>query len=102
MLNDPTVERIEVRAYEIPTDCPESDGTLEWNKTTIVVVEAFAGDKSGIGYTFADSATAELIRHKLAELVSGASALDVQACWHKMIHSIRNLGRAGIASMAIS
>jgi hypothetical protein len=34
------VERLEVHAYTIPTDEPESDGTLEWDSTTIVVVEA--------------------------------------------------------------
>ncbi|WP_437738366.1 hypothetical protein [Sorangium sp. So ce1335] len=30
------VERIEVGAYVIPTDRPESDGTLEWRETTLV------------------------------------------------------------------
>jgi hypothetical protein len=39
MDGDPKIERIEVSAYTIPTDLPESDGTLEWNDTTLVVVE---------------------------------------------------------------
>jgi hypothetical protein len=25
-------------AYKVPTDAPESDGTLEWNSTTLVLV----------------------------------------------------------------
>ena len=37
------VERLDVSAYEVPTDEPESDGTLEWDSTTLVVVEAHAG-----------------------------------------------------------
>ena len=34
------VERLDVAAYEIPTERTESDGTLEWDSTTVVVVEA--------------------------------------------------------------
>ena len=34
------VESLAVSAYTIPTDEPESDGTFEWDSTTIVVVEA--------------------------------------------------------------
>jgi hypothetical protein len=39
----PSIERIQVSAYTIPTRTPESDGTFEWDKTTLVLVEAFAG-----------------------------------------------------------
>jgi L-alanine-DL-glutamate epimerase-like enolase superfamily enzyme len=102
MDRDPKIERIEVSAYTIPTDLPESDGTLEWNHTTMVVVEAIADGKQGLGYTFADTATARLIRDKLGPLLIGADALAIQASWISMVRSIRNLGRAGIASMAIS
>ena len=38
------VERLDVSAYRIPTDAPESDGTAQWDATTIVLVEAHAGD----------------------------------------------------------
>jgi hypothetical protein len=34
------VERLQATAHIIPTDRPESDGTLEWDSTTTVVVEA--------------------------------------------------------------
>jgi hypothetical protein len=60
------VERLDVSAYEIPTDEPESDGTLEWNSTTIVVVEARAGDETGLGYTYAPAAAGKLVEEKLA------------------------------------
>jgi hypothetical protein len=36
-------ERVEISTYTIPTDEPESDGTLEWDETTIVVVELAGG-----------------------------------------------------------
>ena len=42
-----------VRAYTIPTDAPEADGTIAWDSTTMIVVEVQAGDESGLGYTYA-------------------------------------------------
>jgi L-alanine-DL-glutamate epimerase-like enolase superfamily enzyme len=96
------IERIDVSAYTIPTDSLDSDGTYVWDSTTLVVVEASAGGKRGIGYTYADTATGALARTKLAEAVKGRDAMDVPGCWSAMVHAIRNLGRPGISSMAIS
>src|SRR5438132_12993817 len=96
------VERIEARAYTVPTRTPEADGTLSWDKTTLVLVNAEAGGVSGIGYSYADVATAELIEDTLAAEVIGRDAMDVNAGWHAMVRRIRNLGRPGICSMAIS
>jgi len=102
MPNRIPITEIEVSVFTIPTDFPESDGTYEWDHTTMVLVHAHAGSKIGIGYTYADNSTAELIRGKLAGVVKGIHALDVNAAWTKIVRSIRNLGRPGIASMAIS
>ncbi len=96
------VERIDVSAYKIPTDAPEADGTYAWDSTTLVLVEAASGETHGLGYTYADTATAQLIKDLLAHVVQGRSAMDVPGCWGAMVHAIRNLGRPGIASMAIS
>ena len=52
------IDRLDVSAYIIPTDFPESDGTLTWDKTTLVLVEATAGGTQGLGYSYADTATA--------------------------------------------
>jgi len=41
------IDGLEVGAYEVPTDEPESDGTLAWDSTTIVVVHVRAGDRVG-------------------------------------------------------
>jgi len=96
------IERLEVSSYTIPTDFPEADGTLAWDKTTLVVVEAMAGSVSSLGYTYADTATARLIAEVLSDVVVGRDAMAVPGSWAAMVHAIRNLGRPGIVSMAIS
>jgi L-alanine-DL-glutamate epimerase-like enolase superfamily enzyme len=96
------VEKLNVSAYKIPTDEPESDGTYQWDSTTIVIVEAEEGGHRSLGYTYADEATAKLIDSKLKHVVIGRDALSVNGAWVAMVESIRNLGRAGICSMAIS
>jgi L-alanine-DL-glutamate epimerase-like enolase superfamily enzyme len=96
------VERVEVSAYKVPTDSPESDGTYEWKHTTLVLVEVKAGRQTGLGYTYADSSTATLVRDMLGDVVRGRDALAIPGSWSAMVAAIRNLGRPGIASMAIS
>lgn len=100
--NGVAIERLDVSAYTVPTDSPESDGTYAWDKTTIVIVEAYAGNRCGIGYTYADQSTAALVKTMLAQVVRGRDAMNVPGCWQTMVESIRNLGRPGIASMAIA
>jgi len=96
------VEQLEATAYTVPTDAPESDGTLEWDSTTIVVVEARAGDATGLGYTYTHAAAARLIEDKLAEAVKGCDALEVRSAWQAMSRALRNIGRPGLGFMAIS
>lgn len=96
------IRRIEVSSYTVPTDSAESDGTLEWNATTLVLVRASAGGKTGFGYTYADTATANLIHHLLSKLVQGRDAMNVPGVWIEMVRHVRNLGRPGIVAMAIS
>lgn len=100
--NVPLIDRIKVSAYKIPTDAPESDGTLAWDSTTLVLVEAQSGRTTGIGYSYANAATATLIRDTLIEVVRGQDAMGVSEHWIAMVRAIRNLGRPGIASMAIA
>jgi L-alanine-DL-glutamate epimerase-like enolase superfamily enzyme len=96
------VEKVQDTAYTVPTETPESDGTLEWKQTTLVLVEATAGAKTGLGFSYADVSTGKLIETLLVKNVQGQNALDLPAAHDAMVHAIRNLGRPGIASMAIS
>jgi L-alanine-DL-glutamate epimerase-like enolase superfamily enzyme len=97
-----TVEGVEASAYTIPTDRPESDGTLEWDSTTIVVVEAAGGGERGLGYTYGHRAVADVVSTTLAAAVSGVSALAPPRAWAAMQREVRNLGRQGLCAMAIS
>jgi len=96
------IERLAVSAYTIPTDGPEADGTIAWDSTTIVIVEASAGGVRGLGYSYTHEAAAVLIERTLAQLVHGLDAMDVPAAWDAMVRAIRNLGRPGIVSSAIA
>ncbi len=96
------ISKLEVFGYSVPTDFPESDGTLEWDKTTIVLVQAHGGGKVGLGYTYGDISVAELIHSVLKKSVEGEDALSVINPWQKMQRRIRNLGHPGVCAMAIS
>lgn len=98
---DPIIQKINASCYTVPTETPESDGTLKWDSTTMVLVEATAGDKTGIGYTYADAPTDQLIETLLANVVKGRNALDIPGAHAAMLHKIRNFGQPGIVSMAI-
>src|SRR5690349_13289752 len=82
------IEKVEVCAYTVPTDSPESDGTLEWDKTTIVIVETEAAGTRGLGYTYADTSTAKLVHDLLGTIVKGADAMDIPGAWLRMVRAI--------------
>lgn len=97
-----TIDQVEVAAFTVPTDRPESDGTYAWDETTIVVVHASAGGRRGVGFTYADVATAQLVHSHLAPRVQGHDPMQVPRVWAMMLHSVRNLGKPGVCSMAVS
>lgn len=96
------IQRCSVSSYTIPTDFPESDGTLTWDRTTIVVIALEGADKRGIGYTYADSAAGQIVHRVLQPIISGADALSPAAVYMEMWRQVRNLGRPGLCSAAIS
>jgi L-alanine-DL-glutamate epimerase-like enolase superfamily enzyme len=102
MPSDLKIENVQVTVYTFPTATPESDGTIEWDKTSLVLVRVTAGGVKGLGYSYADQASAQLIKDTLAPKIIGYDALAIGAAWRKMVEQIRNLGRPGIASMAIA
>jgi L-alanine-DL-glutamate epimerase-like enolase superfamily enzyme len=98
----PPVETVRVGAFRIPTDAAESDGTLEWTDTTLVVVELGAAGETACGYTYADAGVARVITDHLAPLLQGADAMDIEALWRRMLARLRNLGGSGASAMAVS
>jgi L-alanine-DL-glutamate epimerase-like enolase superfamily enzyme len=98
----PPVDAVRVSTYAVPTDAPESDGTLEWDRTTLVLVELSGGGMTGLGYTYADRATAMVVRDALADLIGGHDSFAIAAAASRMLDHVRNVGRRGIAAMAIS
>jgi len=96
------ITRLDVSVYTVPTDFPEADGTLEWDRTTLVLAQITGGGRQGLGYTYADTATATLIHDTLAPLIQGMDAMSPPAAYRAMWRRVRNLGRPGIGSMAIS
>ena len=97
-----TIESVQARAYRIPTDGPESDGTLDWDATTLVAVWVDGGGRRGFGYTYADAAAAQVAEGALAQAVRGTDALDPPAAHAAMARAVRNVGRPGVAGMALS
>jgi L-alanine-DL-glutamate epimerase-like enolase superfamily enzyme len=97
-----TIESVDARVYTVPTDAPEADGTLSWNSTTMVLVEARAGDVCGTGWTYGSPACATVVADKLAGVVCGREASDVSGAWEAMVRAVRNDGRPGAVGYAIS
>ena len=96
------IASLRVSAYTVPTDEPESDGTAEWDSTTIVVVEASGGGQTGLGYTYAPAAAGLLVEEKLSELARGRDALAPGEAWATMAGALRNAGRPGIGFSALA
>lgn len=96
------IEDLAVSVFKIPTETPESDGTFAWDHTTLVAVQLKCGATTGLGYTYADTATARLIHDALKPVVVDSDAFSVAGPRDGMVKAVRNLGRPGIAAMAIS
>ena len=101
----PSVASLEAAAYTIPTGRPEGDGTLAWDSTTWVLAWVRSDDPAlpyGLGWTYAPAAAVPVIHELLAGAVRGRDPLDVVGCWQAMVRAVRNAGRPGLVSMALS
>jgi L-alanine-DL-glutamate epimerase-like enolase superfamily enzyme len=86
----------------VPTDAPESDGTAEWDSTSVVVVEASASGDTGLGYTYASTAAGTVVEKQLFDVVRGRDAFAIGEAWEAMAVALRNTGRPGIGFCALS
>src|SRR5437660_964119 len=97
------LERLDTRVYRIPTDRPEADGTIRWDSTTLLLVEACAeSGQRGLGFSYCAAAAAGVVHDLLAPAVVGCPVEDTRHAWGEMVAAVRNVGRGGIAACAIS
>jgi len=96
------IDRLSVRGFTVPTDGPEADGTIAWDRTHLAVVEVEAGDAVGLGYTYGSPVVPRLIADMFGPLLSGRDALAIPARAADMAAAVRNIGRPGVAATAIS
>lgn len=98
----PVINGCRVAAYKIPTETQQSDGTLKWSATTLVLVQLQAGDQSGVGYSYANSATAHLIQDTLLPMLEGSDSMAIEQSATAMTGALRNMGQTGISAMALA
>ena len=91
-----------VSLYTVPTDSPESDGTMSWDSTSMVLVQLECAGTRSLGYTYADAGTASAAHKLLEDVVLGSDPFCHADTRQKMLRHIRNLGETGIAMMAVS
>jgi L-alanine-DL-glutamate epimerase-like enolase superfamily enzyme len=101
-MTGPEITSLETAVYVVPTDAPEADGTLTWDKTTMVLVTARAGSVQGTGWSYASAAAGTVVSELLADTVIGRDPFDVAGAAEAMTRQVRNAGRPGVAAMAIS
>lgn len=91
-----------VTACTIPTDAPESDGTANWDSTTIVIVELTADGITGLGYAYANVAAARVCEELIKKVILNGDPFDIPLLHSGMDRQVRNWGRPGLVSSAIS
>ena len=96
------IDGLKARAFRIPTDSPEADGTFAWDSTTLVLVQASAGGRTGLGYTYTDRSAVPLVEGMLAKEVVGGDPFAIPRLWAAMVGRVRNVGWRGLAATAIS
>ncbi|GAA2212276.1 enolase C-terminal domain-like protein [Nonomuraea monospora] len=97
-----TIDEVTAAAYRVPTECPEGDGTLAWESTTMVVVTVSAAGVMGTGWTYAPAAAAAFVTEALAGTLKGADPDGIPAIFAALTRQVRNAGRPGVAGYAVS
>ncbi|MGZ3770695.1 MAG: enolase C-terminal domain-like protein [Bdellovibrio sp.] len=97
------ISNFRIGVFTVPTQTQlESDGTLEWKSTTMVLIELEASGKWSLGYTYGSSAIATVAQTLLKDVVVGESVFDISRIWNKMNRAVRNDGKTGLSAMAIA
>ena len=101
-MSGPPITELRVRSHRIPLPRPETDGTLAWNATVIVTVEALAANRVGLGWTYGPAAATAIVDEVLAPVVRDVGATDVGLAYLRMRQASRNAPAPGLVSLAIS
>ncbi|GAA1846838.1 enolase C-terminal domain-like protein [Brevibacterium marinum] len=101
-VGEATISRVDVAAYDMPLEQTETDGTLTWSATTIVIVRVHGGGHLGVGYTYAPAAAARIVDDTLSPVVAGRDAMAPGGDWDAMAHAVRNQGFRGPVAAAVS
>ncbi len=96
------ITSVDTGAYTIPTEEPETDGTLRWISTTMVTARVQGGGATGFGYAYGHAAAAEVAGGTLGEVLKGEDAMGIERLWWAMLVRLRNVGRHGIGATAVS
>jgi hypothetical protein len=81
-----------VSAFTVPTDAPESDGTFEWDATTLVVVEA----DGGLGWTYAPAVVGALVSDALC--FAHGTPLSAHCAPNRAVHPMPRRSRDATSS----
>ncbi len=96
------MQKITLAAYKIPCEIHESDGTFEWDSTTIVVVSIKMDQWTGMGFSYGHEACLDVIKNTLSPHLKQIDVQDLPSIFGHMKNSVRNIGLHGIAAHAIS
>ena len=96
------ISSVSAIAYRIPTEERETDGTLGWSSTGMIVVKITAGDLEGLGYSYTDPLMARFVVETCKPLLVDADAWSIEAAFDQLQVQVRNLGRSGLAATALS
>ncbi len=103
MVDGVKLAKLETRVYRVPTDRPEADGTIAWNATTMLLVEAIADSgERGLGFSYCAASADGVVHDLLGPAVIGCLVDNPGRSWAAMVAAVRNVGRPGIAACAIS
>jgi len=96
------ITEVRATAFRVPNPERETDGTLGWDATGMVLVQIKAGGHEGLGYSYTDPSMAQLVIGTFKPLLVGADAWGIEGLFEQLQRRVRNLGRSGLAGAAVS
>jgi len=96
------ISSVTARGYRVPTEARETDGTLGWAATGVVLVQITADGHQGLGYSYTDPLMAHWIMQTAKPLLLDADAWAIEGLFERLQVQVRNVGRSGLVAAALS